>query len=63
MTHGRRALLAVLQRTKAIHVAARCGVAKSRVSEWASGRTRPSLRARVRLESNYGIRAQAWDQK
>lgn len=55
MTAGRRALLAVLQRTTTIYVAARCGVTPSRVTRWASGDGRPSARARARLRDNYGI--------
>lgn len=59
MTEGRRALLAVLQRTTAVYVAARCGVSPSRVSRWASGQGRPSARARARLRDNYRI-PDAW---
>jgi transcriptional regulator with XRE-family HTH domain len=55
MTDGRRALLAVLQRTSAVYVAARCGVTPSRVSRWASGQGRPSPKARARLLHNYNV--------
>ena len=60
MNPGRRALLAVLQRTAGVEVAARCGVAKSRVSSWASGASLPSPRARLALERNYGITRASW---
>lgn len=59
MTEGRRALLAVLQRTTAAFVAARCGVTPSRISRWASGDGRPSAKARARLLHIYGI-PDAW---
>lgn len=61
MTEGRRALLAVLQRTRALEVAARCRVAPSRVSEWASGRCRPSERARRVLLDVYHIPVGLWE--
>jgi transcriptional regulator with XRE-family HTH domain len=63
MTEGRRALLSIGQRTTAREVAARCRVSPSRVSEWLSGRCRPSERAREALErtSGYGIPASSWD--
>jgi len=57
---GRRALVALLQVTTCTEVAARCGVAKSRVSEWASGLTTPSLEPRARLSQIYGISPSAW---
>ncbi len=60
MIDGRRALLFVLQRTKARFVAARVRVSPSCVSEWAAGRKRPSSRARELLEANYGIRHDSW---
>lgn len=55
LTPGQRALIALTQRTRAADIAARCGVSKSRVSEWVSGITTPSERARVRLHQSYGI--------
>lgn len=58
---ARRALLAVLQRTSARNVAARCGVSPQAVSQWASGRTRPSPEARARLETHFAIPASLWD--
>lgn len=61
MTEGRRALLAVLQITKGRFVAARVPCARSRVSEWASGRTTPSARARAKLFASYGIAPESWD--
>lgn len=63
MTYGQRVLLAVLQRTHLVDVAARCDVAPSRVSEWMSGIYRPSPRSRARLLANYGIPLAAWDQQ
>lgn len=60
MTQGRRALLSVLQRTTAQFVAARCRVAPSRVSEWASGKSRPSAVSRSLLRAAYGIDESAW---
>jgi len=51
----------VLQRTTAREVAARCGVAPSRVSEWASGHTTPSNHARHALRINYGISEGSWE--
>ena len=60
MTEGRRLLIALLQRTKARAVAARCSVQPPAVSKWASGYQRPAPRARRELESNYGIAASLW---
>lgn len=60
-SQGRRSLLAVLQRTTAREVAARCRVSPSRVSEWASGLTSPSPDARRALERAYGISVPSWD--
>lgn len=60
MTRGRDSLLAVLMLTTGREVAARCRVSPSRVSEWASGRCRPSPRARAALERAYGISAGSW---
>ncbi len=59
---ARLSLLAVLQRTAAREVAARCRVSPSRVSEWASGRSRPTVGARAVLEQSYGIAAAGWEQ-
>ena len=61
MTRGQRLLLAVLQRTTAAEVAARCGVAPSCVSRWLGGLSAPSDVPRARLHSIYGIPAAAWD--
>jgi hypothetical protein len=61
MTWGRRLLLAVLQRTTAREVAARCDVSPSCVSEWMSGIKRPSMRTRAKLEAIYGIGSGTWD--
>jgi transcriptional regulator with XRE-family HTH domain len=59
-SYARRSLLALLQRTTAREIAARCDVAPSRVSEWVSGITQPSPTARQRLEHSYGIRSDSW---
>lgn len=61
MTRGRDALLSVLTRTTGRAVAERCRVSPSRVSEWASGLTKPSARARQALSRNYRIRPGEWD--
>ena len=62
MTEGRRLLLALLQRTTARRVAARCSVSASTVSRWAAGATLPNERARRALAgaSSYGIPAESW---
>lgn len=63
MTHGRRSLIAVLQRTSAREVAARCGVAPSTVSKWASGYAAPRWRMRVVIQLHYSITPRSWDSK
>lgn len=60
-SQGRRLLLAVLQRTSAREVAARCRVAHSCVSEWSSGDAAPSQRPRLSLAEIYGIPRDAWE--
>lgn len=60
MSEGRRQLLAILQRTLAIYVAARCRVTKSAVSKWASGRTQPAPEKKIALFVNYKIPTAAW---
>lgn len=60
MTRGRRLLLAVLQRTAAVEVAARVGVSKQAVSWWASGIKNPSAAARLKLLHLYRIPPPAW---
>ena len=60
LSYGRRSLIALLQRTTAREVAARCGVVPSCVSEWASGAARPSHEAQTRLMVIYGISSYAW---
>ena len=57
---GRLLLLAVLSRTPAIHVAARCGISHQRVSAWASGAAIPGEQARRILAQNYGIPPESW---
>lgn len=57
---GRRLLLAVLQRTTATELAARCGVHRSQVSRWASGEKIPSKRVQLALEALYGIPRTGW---
>jgi hypothetical protein len=61
MTYGQRSLLAVLQRTTAREVAARCDVSPSCVSEWLAGIKRPGVHSRAVLARVYGISAYAWD--
>ena len=60
MTPGRRALIALMQVTSGREIAARAGVAPSRVSEWGSGLTAPSIEPRMRLWRIYGISPSAW---
>jgi transcriptional regulator with XRE-family HTH domain len=60
MTEGRRQLIAVLQRTQARYVAARCRVTPSAVSLWVAGIRRPSERSKIQLAVNYGIPMAAW---
>jgi hypothetical protein len=61
VSRGRRLLLAVLQVTTEMDVAARCSVYQQRVSDWVSGVCKPSAAARLALERNYRIPAEAWD--
>lgn len=61
MTRGRRLLLAVLQRTTAAEIAARCGVAPSNVSRWVGGLSTPADVPRARLAGIYGIPCGAWE--
>jgi transcriptional regulator with XRE-family HTH domain len=60
MTPGRRSLLIILQRTRREHVAARCGVARSTVDDWCSGRAVPGSEARAALDRDFGIRPESW---
>jgi hypothetical protein len=62
MSPGRRALIALMQVTSGREIAARAGVAPSRVSEWGSGLTAPSDEPRRRLWRIYGISPTAWQQ-
>lgn len=62
MSRGRRLLIALLQLTAGVNVAARCRVHKQRVSEWAAGHRAPSYRVREVLETNYGIPRESWSQ-
>lgn len=55
VSDGRRALLAVLQRTKAAHVAARLRVRPSTVTRWASGQANPTPAHAAKLVEIYGI--------
>lgn len=59
-TSGRQLLLVVIARSSAREVAARCRVHESRVSQWASGVTRPSAPARCTLAIVYGILPASW---
>ena len=60
LTYGQRSLLALLQRTHARDVAARCGVHASQVTRWMDGTSAPSERTARALEANYGISPRAW---
>jgi hypothetical protein len=59
-TRGRLLLLAVLQRTTGVAVAARLRVSKVTVCQWANGDRMPSPHHRAELERNYGIPVIAW---
>lgn len=61
-SNGQHLLGAIIQRTRQRDVAARCGVHESRVSEWMSGVTTPSDRARAKLWAVYQIPVAAWDE-
>ena len=61
MSIARRSLLAILQRTSAREVAARCGVTPATVSAWVSGLARPRWRTRLVLRAAYGITPSTWD--
>jgi hypothetical protein len=54
-------LVRVLQRTKGIHVAARCGASSAAVSAWANGLWRPNTERRRLLFVNYGIPVESWE--
>jgi transcriptional regulator with XRE-family HTH domain len=62
MTRGRRALLRILERTRAYHVAARCRISEATVSRWRSGEKSPGPKARLALRDNYGIDPKEWDE-
>lgn len=62
LTRGRLALIAILQRTSTLEVAARCRTGHARVSEWCSGVKRPSDTNREALAREYGIPRSAWDE-
>lgn len=62
-TLGRRALLRVLQLTKASEVATRTGASKGSVSRWASGERLPSDLYADRLETLYGVNRSGWSRK
>lgn len=61
ITRGRRALLAVLQRTASDEVGARVRVAGRTVRHWAEGERNPSDEHRAKLATLYGIPPGAWD--
>lgn len=63
LSRGRRLLIALLQRTTARDVAARCRVYPQRVTDWASGYRSPNPTARRMLELNYGLPVNAWDKE
>lgn len=58
---GRALLVAILQRTKAHFVAARCRVTSPAVSQWVTGWRKPGVWARRALDISYGIPADSWD--
>jgi hypothetical protein len=60
VTYARKSLLAILQRTHARDVAARCRVHPAQVTRWIEGTAEPSARARAALWVNYGISPRAW---
>ena len=62
LTRGRRALLAILQRTTEREVAARCRVARQTVSDWSRGWSKPRRDARLALARAYDIAPSAWDE-
>lgn len=63
VSRGRRLLIALLQRTTARDVAARCRVYPQRVADWLSGYRVPNSEARRMLEMNYRIPVCAWDEE
>lgn len=62
MTRGRDALLAILNRTKRVFVAARVRVTPRAVGHWATGLRKPSPKAKRLLAVNYRIRPESWDE-
>lgn len=60
VTLGQRSLIAILQRTSAREIAARCHVQPSTVSKWASGYCRPQQRTRLILHMYYNITPHTW---
>lgn len=60
-TEGQRLLLAVTGTTQ--EIANACGVSRSSVSHWRSGRKAPALVARAALERAFGIPRITWDRK
>lgn len=59
-TDGRKALNALLQKTKQAEVAAKIGTNQQSVSRWAVGSGRPDLILRAALELHFGIAATLW---
>lgn len=60
LSRGRRLLIALLQRTTAREVAARCRVYPQRIADWLSGYRVPNERAKQALDTNFGIPTDAW---
>lgn len=61
-SEGRRALLALLQRTTQRVISKTVGVSQQAVAYWASGDKRPAFASRKLLESAYQISMDAWDE-
>lgn len=60
MSEGRKLLLAVLERTSVLFVAARCGVTIGAVKHWRAGRNGPGPRSKRELFRSYGIPIDSW---
>lgn len=63
LSRGRRLLIALLQRTTARDVAARCRVYPQRIADWLAGHKVPSEHSRRMLQANYGIPLESWDEE
>jgi transcriptional regulator with XRE-family HTH domain len=61
MSIGRHALRKVLAESTVRQVAARLGVGKSSVNDWANGKHKPNCEDRLRCLAAYGIQIIDWD--